>query len=126
MIVGITRGEYLEYLQNGCIAIKDYPVSFHANNYRPDFRPIDFDSILDAYRLRTEISPSARYGEHKRMIAAVEFGLIRVDDFGENYLLEVIEREYNEAVIERLKQHGYEAEEAGYFRLINVKKKTRG
>ena len=126
MIVGITRGEYLEYLQNGCIAIKDYPVSFHAHNYRPEFKQIDFESILDSYKLKTEISPSASYGEHKRMILAVEFGLIRVEDFGENYLLEVIERGFNDDVIERLKQKGYEAEEAGHFRLINVKKKTRG
>ena len=127
MIVGITRCEYLEYLQNGCIRIKEYPVSFHVwSNYRPDFKPIDFEEVLDAYRIRTEISPSKSYGEHKKMIAAMDFGLIRVEDFGENYLLEVIEREYNDAVIEMLKRHGYEAEEAGFFRLINVKKHTRG
>ena len=126
MIVGITRSEYLEYLQNGCIRIKDYPVSLNLTNYRPEYKPIDFEQVFDAFKLRMEMSPSKSYGEHKKMIAAMDFGLIRVEDFGENYLLEVIEREYNDAVIEMLKRHGYEAEEAGFFRLINVKKHTSG
>ena len=59
------------------------------------------------------------------MIAAVEYGLIRIEDFGENYLLEVKEREYNESVIDRLKEEGYEAMEVGQFRLIDVRKKLR-
>ena len=121
MIVGITRGEYLEYLQNGYITIKDYPVSFHSHP-QAGFKPIDFEEILEAYKLRTELS---QYGVSKRMIAAVEYGLIRIEDFGENYLLEVKEREYNESVIDRLKEEGYEAMEVGQFRLIDVRKKLR-
>ena len=124
MIVGITRGEYLEYLQNGSICIKDYPVSF-PSRWQTGYRMINFEEVLEAYRIETELSPSASYGTSKRMIAAVEFGLIRVEDFGENYILEAREREYNKAIVERLRTHGYEAEEVGCFRLIDVKKKPR-
>lgn len=121
MIVGITIGEWREYLQEGCIRIKDYPVSFRSH-WMPGFRPIDFEGILEAYKLRTDLS---QFGNSKRFFAAVEFGLIRVEDFGENYLLEVKEREFNDAVIDRLRKHGYEANEVGHFRLIDVRKKTR-
>lgn len=133
MKTGITKLELHEYFQNGCIRIKDYTSDRSRNdkyvyyglegeckNY--SYKSIDFEGLIYCYKMRGEVRMG---GSVSTMYAHTEYGLMLVEDFRENYLIELREPEYIDTLVNQFKQVGYPVEVVGENQLICVWKELK-
>lgn len=117
----VTELEKMEYRQNDAIRIKEYPLSVRKYRYCGHYREIDFFRLFDGFTKRMIHG----FGGSQTNVESIltEYGMIFVEDFGENYLIEIRDDDSRDDIIRFLKKRGYDVSEVGDNRLVNVWKR---
>ena len=114
----ITHSEYLEYMQNGCIRVKDYekPVKPVQKIYCESYEKPTIYDVLDA-----ESVIRVRYTwPFAKKVESYSFGALILTDMGDNYLIEVADMRKIPRLLKRLEQEGLhpEIEENGVINFL--------
>ena len=101
--------ELAEYRQNGCIRIKDTPLSRGEKTSEfCKYRAIDFRPILD-YNFDADESNRSCPPRYSYYVDTEEFGSVRVEDLDSHYALWVYKEKYKPMVIQLIRSYGYRA-----------------
>ena len=102
----ITHLEYLEYMQNGCIRVKDYerPNKVNGKVYCESYEKPSIYDVLDA---ESVMRVSGGYGyPFVKKIESYSFGTLRLEDMLGNYLIYVDDIRKIPKLMKRLELEG--------------------
>lgn len=132
MKIGITNLELHEYFQNGCIRVKDYISNFsHSGTYvyygheagYKQYHSINFEDEFGFYRMRA--THNIHFDLKSELYASPDYGLVLIENFHENYLIEPREKEHIGNLVRLSKKIGYNAEVVGEREFVCIWKKPK-
>lgn len=132
MKIGITSLELHEYFQNGCIRVKDYIMnSSHSGTYvyygheagYKQYRNINFEEEFYFYRMRA--NHNIHFDLQSSLYMSPDYGLVFIENFHENYLLELKEKEHIASLVCLSKKRGYKTEVIGEREFVCIWKNLK-
>lgn len=112
----ITYWEYLEYEQNGCIKVKDYPLPKKQRLSEDESYPFTIYELLDV----EDIYNWRPFNDER--LSSFSFGTLFMNKEYDAYLIRPEDSSMRPLIKRRLSNHGLKVEDEGEYISVNRKK----